>query len=69
MMSSERKIHLLEAATQVLAGTVLVFLSNMLVFPLLDIKATTSANASLVVINTFVAFVKSYFVRAFFRNM
>ena len=63
------RISVIEAATQVLAGTVLIFLSNMLVFPLLGIEATTSANALLVAINTLVAFVKSYFVRAFFRNM
>lgn len=63
------RISVIEAATQVLAGTVLIFLSNMLVFPLLGIEATTSANALLVAINTVVAFVKSYFVRAFFRNM
>lgn len=63
------RISVIEAATQVLAGTVLIFLSNMLVFPILGIEATTSANALLVAINTVVAFVKSYFVRAFFRNM
>lgn len=68
-MSSESNLALIEAATQVLAGTVLIFLSNMLVFPLLGIEATTSANALLVAINTVVAFAKSYFVRAFFRNM
>lgn len=63
------RLSVLEAATQVLAGTILIFLSNMVVFPLLGIEATTSANALLVAINTVVAFAKSYFVRAFFRNI
>lgn len=64
-----KRIHIIEAATQVAAGTVLIFLSNMVAFPLLGIEATTKANASLVAINTVVAFVKSYGVRAFFRRV
>ena len=66
---SERIRHLVEAGTQVVSGTVLIFVSNLIFFPLLGIEATTSANAALVAINTVVAFLKSYFVRAFFRKM
>ena len=61
--------HLIEAATQVVAGTILIFVSNLVFFPILDIEATTTANATLVLINTIVAFLKSYFVRSFFRKM
>lgn len=61
--------HLVEAGTQVFAGTILIFVSNLIFFPLLGIEATTSANIALVAINTVVAFLKSYFVRAFFRKM
>lgn len=61
--------HLIEAGTQVFAGTILIFVSNLIFFPLLGIEATTSANIALVAINTVVAFLKSYFVRAFFRKM
>ena len=66
---TEKIRHLIEAGTQVFAGTVLIFVSNLIFFPLLGIKATTSANIALVAINTVVAFLKSYFVRAFFRKM
>lgn len=69
MRPSEQKLALIEAAAQVLVGTLLIFLSNMLVFPILGIEATVSANAFLVAINTIVAFAKSYFVRAFFRKL
>ena len=62
-------IHFVEAATQVIAGTILIFISNLLVFPLLSIQATVSANVYLVLINTVVAFLKSYGVRAIFRRM
>lgn len=62
-------IHAIEAAAQVIAGTVLIFVSNLIVFPLLGIEATTQANAALVLINTIVAFIKSYGVRAFFRKL
>lgn len=57
-----------EAAVQVAAGTVLIFFSNLLLFPLLGIEATVQANAALVLANTVVAFVKSYAVRKFFRQ-
>jgi hypothetical protein len=66
---TEKIRHLIEAGTQVFAGTVLIFVSNLIFFPLLGIEATTSANIALVAINTVVAFLKSYFVRAFFRKM
>jgi hypothetical protein len=61
--------NLIEAATQVVAGTILIFLSNLAVFPLLGIEATFNANAALVAVNTVVAFIKSYAVRAFFRKL
>lgn len=64
-----KRIELIEAATQVGTGTVLIFLSNLLVFPLLGIEASMNANAALVAVNTIVAFIKSYAVRAFFRNL
>lgn len=64
-----KRIELIEAATQVGAGTVLIFLSNLLVFPVLGIEASMNANAALVAVNTVVAFIKSYTVRAFFRNL
>lgn len=64
-----KRIELIEAVTQVGAGTVLIFLSNLLVFPLLGIEASMNANAALVAVNTIVAFIKSYAVRAFFRNL
>lgn len=64
-----KRLQIIEASTQVIAGTVLIFLSNIIVFPLIGIEATTSANATLVAINTVVAFCKSYFVRAFFRKI
>ena len=63
-----KRIELIEAATQVGAGTLLIFLSNLLVFPLLGIQASMNANAALVAINTVLAFIKSYTVRAFFRS-
>jgi len=62
-------MRITEAATQVTAGTVLIFFSNMLVFPLLGIEATVQANVALVLVNTVVAFGKSYAVRSFFRQL
>lgn len=62
-------MQIVEAATQVIAGTILIFLSNLIVFPLLNIEATVTANAYLVLINTIVAFMKSYGVRAIFRKI
>ena len=61
-------IHIIEAATQVTLGTVVIFLSNLAVFPLLGIQASVSANAWLVAINTCIAFLKSYWVRWVFRR-
>lgn len=61
-------IRIVEAATQVVAGTILIFLSNLAVFPLLGIEATFNANVALVLINTIVAFLKSYAVRSLFRR-
>jgi hypothetical protein len=63
-----KHINLIEAFTQVAVGTVLIFISNLIVFPILGIEATINANVILVAINTVVAFIKSYAVRAFFRN-
>jgi hypothetical protein len=60
--------HVIEAAVQVVAGTVLIFLSNLLLFPLLGIEATVQANVVLVLVNTIVAFIKSYMVRFAFRR-
>ena len=60
--------HVIEAAVQVVAGTVLIFLSNLLLFPLLGIEATVQANAVLVLINTIVSFIKSYMLRFVFRR-
>jgi hypothetical protein len=64
-----KRIEVIEAATQVAVGTLLIFLSNLLVFPLLGIEASMNANAALVAINTVVAFIKSYTVRVFFRKL
>jgi hypothetical protein len=64
-----KHIEVIEAATQVAVGTLLIFLSNLLVFPLLGIEASMNANAALVAINTVVAFIKSYTVRVFFRKL
>lgn len=64
-----KHINIIEAATQVLVGTVCIFFSNLLVFPFLDIEATISSNAILVAVNTFVAFIKSYAVRSFFKKV
>ena len=61
-------IHFIEAAAQVIIGSLLIFLTNLAVFPLLGIEATVVANAYLVGINTLVAFGKSYAVRAMFRR-
>lgn len=61
--------HIIEAATQVTVGAVLIFLSNLLFMPALGIEATAASNAYLVAINTVVAFAKSYGVRAFFRGV
>lgn len=40
-----KRIELIEAATQVGAGTVLIFLSNLLVFPVLGIEASEHEDA------------------------
>jgi hypothetical protein len=61
-------MQIIEATTQVIAGTILIFISNLVFFPLLGIEATTSANAMMVGINTVIAFLKSYAVRAFFKR-
>ena len=66
---STKWIRVTEAAVQVAAGTVLIFLSNLLLFPLIGIEATVQANVVLVLANTVVAFVKSYAVRAVFRRL
>ncbi len=34
--------NIVEAASQVLVGTILIFLTNLLVFPLLDLKGTVA---------------------------
>lgn len=54
--------------TQVVAGTILIFCSNLLIFKILGIEASTTDNLLLVGINTIVAFAKSYYVRSFFQN-
>ena len=60
-------LAVVEAFSQVFVGTVLIFISNLIVFSYLDLKVTYEMNAVLVSINTVVAFFKSYFVRYFFR--
>ena len=62
-------VYLLEAAAQVIIGSILIFATNLLVFPILGIEATIEANVYLVAINTVVAFLKSYGVRAMFRKI
>jgi len=66
---STKWVRVTEAAVQVAAGTVLIFLSNLILFPLIGIEATVQANVVLVLANTVVAFVKSYAVRAVFRKL
>jgi hypothetical protein len=65
----EMKQNLLEALTQVAAGTVLIFFSNLVIFKILGIEASTTDNMLLVAINTIVAFLKSYAVRSFFQKL
>jgi hypothetical protein len=62
------KKNIIEAMTQVVAGTILIFCSNLLIFKILGIEASTTDNLLLVGINTIVAFAKSYSVRSFFQN-
>jgi hypothetical protein len=66
---TEMKRNLLEALTQVASGTVLIFFSNLLIFKMLGIEASTTDNILLVSINTVVAFAKSYGVRYFFQQL
>jgi hypothetical protein len=66
---TEMKRNLLEALTQVAAGTILIFFSNLVIFKMLGIEASTSDNMLLVAINTIVAFLKSYAVRSFFQKL
>jgi hypothetical protein len=68
-VGTEMKRNLLEALTQVAAGTVLIFFSNLLIFKMLGIEASTTDNVLLVSINTVVAFAKSYSVRYFFQKL
>tara|TARA_R110000822_G_scaffold49495_3_gene129703 strand:+ start:659 stop:850 length:192 start_codon:yes stop_codon:yes gene_type:complete len=58
-----------EALVQVVAGTVLIFISNLLLFPIIGIEATVQMNALLVTINTIISFVKSYAVRYVFSRL
>ena len=58
-----------EALIQVFSGTVIIFLSNMILFPVIGIEATVQMNATLVIINTVVSFVKSYVVRHIFSKL
>lgn len=62
------KRNIIEAMTQVAAGTVLIFCSNLLVFKILGIQVSTTDNLLLIGINTIVAFAKSYAVRSFFQQ-
>jgi hypothetical protein len=62
-------MQIIEASAQVIFGTILVFVSNLIFFPLLGIEATMTANATMVGINTVIAFLKSYGVRAFFKRI
>jgi hypothetical protein len=61
------KNNIIEAMAQVAIGTVLIFFSNLLVFKILGIQASTTDNLLLVSINTIVAFAKSYAVRSYFQ--
>lgn len=61
--------NLIEALTQVAAGTALIFFSNLVIFEMLGISASTTDNMLLVAINTVVAFLKSYAVRLFFQKL
>lgn len=60
-------VYFIEAFSQVIIGSILIFVSNIFIFPVLGIVASYEANAFLVIINTVIAFLKSYFVRYFFR--
>jgi hypothetical protein len=62
-------MQIIEAAAQVLFGTILIFISNLIFFPLLGIEATTQANVAIVAINTVIAFIKSYGVRFLFKKI
>lgn len=63
-----KHINLIEALAQVVAGTIIIFFSNICIFYFLNIEITLNTNAALVGINTIVAFIKSYYVRAIFRK-
>jgi len=62
-------MQILEASAQVFFGTILIFVSNLIFFPLLGIEATTEANIAIVAINTVIAFAKSYGVRFLFKKI
>jgi hypothetical protein len=62
-------MQIIEALAQVIFGTILIFVSNLIFFPLLGIESTMTANATMVGINTVIAFLKSYGVRAFFKRI
>lgn len=63
------KKNIIEAMTQVGVGTILIFCSNLLIFKILGIEASTTDNLLLVGINTIIAFAKSYAVRSFFQKL
>lgn len=61
-------LDVIEAFSQVFIGTVLIFISNLIIFSYLELTVTYEMNAVLVLINTVVAFLKSYSIRYFFKS-
>lgn len=61
--------RVMEALTQVLVGTLLIYLSNKVFFALQDIEVTRAQNTALVIINTCIAFIKTYSIREFFERV
>lgn len=65
--AQSRRASLVEAATNTVVGYVLAILTQLVVFPLYGIKASTSAHLGIGVAFVFVSLARSYALRRVFE--
>lgn len=64
-----KRISLIEAIVSTLIGFIVSLIVQLIIYPIMDIKATIEQNLTITTVFTIVSIVRGYLVRRFFNKI
>lgn len=64
-----KKHSILESLTNVIVGLLMSFLTQLVIYPILDIEVSLNQNVIITTVFFIISFVRSYVIRRIFNNL